>query len=154
MRSSLKPGGGPLPFGWSTPHSLCEGSHGFFVGSCRRLVSERGLWSAQLSSWPWWWFSHQVVSNSWPCGLQSARLLCPWGSPGKNTGVGCHFLHQGIFPSQGWSLGLLHGRQILSCLSHQGSPYTLNKSNIKKLNIYRHIWNMKDPHFPNFNSER
>ena len=31
-------------------------------------------------------------------GLQPARLLCPWGSPGKTTGVRCHFLHQGIFP--------------------------------------------------------
>ena len=27
-------------------------------------------------------------------------LLCPWDSPGKNTGVGCHFLLQGIFPAQ------------------------------------------------------
>ena len=31
----------------------------------------------------------------WPLGLQPARLLCPWGSPSKNTGVGCHFLLQG-----------------------------------------------------------
>ena len=29
-----------------------------------------------------------------PHGLQSARLLCPWGFPGKNTGVGCHSLLQ------------------------------------------------------------
>ena len=34
-----------------------------------------------------------VMSNSlWPHGLQPARLLCPWDSPGQNTGVGCHFL--------------------------------------------------------------
>ena len=34
-----------------------------------------------------------VVSNSLrPYGPWPARLLCPWGSPGKNTGVGCHFL--------------------------------------------------------------
>ena len=46
-------------------------------------------------------------------------------SPGKNTGVGCHFLLQGIFLSQGSNLGLLHYRQILYHLSHQGSPYTL-----------------------------
>ena len=31
--------------------------------------------------------------------LQPARLLCPWDFPGKNTGVGCHFLLQGIFPT-------------------------------------------------------
>ena len=35
------------------------------------------------------------------CELQPARLFCPWDSPGKNTGVGCHFLLQGIFPTQG-----------------------------------------------------
>ena len=42
-----------------------------------------------------------------PRGLQPARLLCPWDSPGKNTGVGCHFLFQGIFSIQGSILHLL-----------------------------------------------
>ena len=41
-------------------------------------------------------------------------------SPSKNTGVGCHALHQRIFPTQGLNLGLLQ-RQILYCLSYQGS---------------------------------
>ena len=51
-----------------------------------------------------------VVSNSvWPYELQPARLLCPWDSPGKNTGVSCQALLQGIF----LILGLLHWRQIL-----------------------------------------
>ena len=37
-----------------------------------------------------WWFSHSVVSDSMrPHELKPARLLCPWDSPGKNTGVGC-----------------------------------------------------------------
>ena len=64
-----------------------------------------------------------------PYGLWSSRLLCPWDSPGKNTGVGCHFLLQRIFPTQGLNPGLLHCRQILYCwattetlLNHQGSP--------------------------------
>ena len=56
----------------------------------------------------------------WPHGLQPARLLCPWDSPSKNTGVGCHFLLQGIFLTQGLNLGLPHCRQMLYCLSHQG----------------------------------
>ena len=43
-------------------------------------------------------------------------------SLGKNTGVGCHFFLQGTFPTQGSKLGLLHCRQILYQLSHQGSP--------------------------------
>ena len=45
-----------------------------------------------------------------------------WNSPGKNTGVGSHFLLQGIFPTQGSNPGLLHCKQILYHLSHQGSP--------------------------------
>ena len=51
--------------------------------------------------------SHSVMSNSLrPHGLQPARLLCPWDSPGKNTGVGCHFLPQGIFLTQGSNRGI------------------------------------------------
>ena len=60
-----------------------------------------------------------------PHGLQPARLLCPWNSPGKNTGVGGHFLLQEIFPTQGWNPGLLRCSQIFYCLSHQGSPILL-----------------------------
>jgi len=45
-----------------------------------------------------------------------------YSSPGKNTGVGCHSLLQLIFLTQGSNPGLLHCRQILYCLSHQGSP--------------------------------
>ena len=41
---------------------------------------------------------------------------------GKSTGVDCHFLLQGIFPTQGSNPGLPHCRQILYQLSHQGSP--------------------------------
>ena len=43
-----------------------------------------------------------------PHGLRPTRLLCPWNFPGKNTGVGCHFLLQGIFLTKGLNLGLLH----------------------------------------------
>ena len=51
-----------------------------------------------------------------PHGLQPTMLLCPWNSPGKNTGVGSLSL---LFPAQGLNLSLLHFRQILYCLSHQ-----------------------------------
>ena len=48
--------------------------------------------------WWRWWFSRIVVSDSlWPHKLQPTRLLCPWNFPEENTGVGCHFLLQGIF---------------------------------------------------------
>ena len=53
----------------------------------------------------------------------SPLLLCPCNSPGKNTEVGCHSLCQGIFLTQGSNPGPLHCRQILYCLSHQGSSY-------------------------------
>ena len=46
-------------------------------------------------------------------------------SPGKNTGVGCRALLQGVFPNQGWNPGLLHCRRILYRQSHQGSPWIL-----------------------------
>ena len=49
------------------------------------------------------------------------RLLLPWDFPGKSTGVDCHFLLQGIFSTQGSNPGLLHCRQMLYHLSHQGS---------------------------------
>ena len=52
-------------------------------------------------------------------GLSPTRLLCPWGFPGKNSGVGCHFLLQGIFHTQGSNLGLPHCRQMFSHWSHQ-----------------------------------
>ena len=53
--------------------------------------------------------------------LQPTRLLCPWNSPGKNTGAGCHSLLQGIFPTQGSNPDLLNCAQILYHLSHLGS---------------------------------
>ena len=60
-----------------------------------------------------WVLSHSVTSSSLrPHGL------CD--SPGKNTGVGCHALLQGIFPAQGSNPGLPHCGQIPYCLSHQG----------------------------------
>ena len=72
-------------------------------------------------------FSRSVVSSSLrPHGLQSIRLLRPRDFPGKSTGVGCHFLLHGIFPTQGWNLGLLYCRQTLYHLSHQRSPISIN----------------------------
>ena len=69
--------------------------------------------------------SCSVVSDSFqPNWLLPTRLFCPWNSPSENTWVGCHFLLQGNFPTQGLNPGLLHYRQILYCVSHQGSLIT------------------------------
>ena len=63
-------------------------------------------------------------------GLQPTRFHHPWGFPGKDTGVGCHFLLQEIFPTQGLNPGLPHGRrcrQTLYHLSHLGKSSTLGE---------------------------
>ena len=65
--------------------------------------------------------------------------------PGKNTGMGCHFLLQGIFPTQGLKLGLPHCGQTLYHLSHQGIPcvpffisQALSKSEVKIIHFLSH----------------
>ena len=58
----------------------------------------------------------------WTYGPIARRLLCPWEFPSKNTGVGCHFLLQGIFLTQEPNPGLQHCRQILYRPSQVGSP--------------------------------
>ena len=67
-----------------------------------------------------------VIFNSWwPHGLSPTRLLCPWNFLGRNTGVGCHFLLQGIFPNQGLNhrlLCLLYWQADSLPLRHMGSP--------------------------------
>ena len=50
----------------------------------------------------------QSCQTLWPCGLQSGGFLSPWDSPGKLTGMACHAFLHGIFPTQGWDMGLLH----------------------------------------------
>ena len=70
----------------------------------------------------------------------STRFLCPWDSPSKNTGVGSHFLLQGIFPTQGLNpcfLSFLHCGQILYPQSHQGSPSTSSFSSVQSLSGVR-----------------
>ena len=65
-----------------------------------------------------------------PCGLQPARLLCPWDSPGKNTGMGCHVLLQRIFPTQELNLHLLY------LLHWQASSLPLGPPGKPKLRVY------------------
>ena len=78
-------------------------------------LSRQELWSGSTQ------FSHSVMSDSLqPHGLQHTRLPCP-----STTGVGSHSLLQGIFPTEGLNSGLLHCRQILYHLSHQGSSRIL-----------------------------
>ena len=54
--------------------------------------------------------------------LVACSLLCPWYSPGKNTGVGCHFLLQGIFLTQGLNPSILHYRRFFIIWATREAP--------------------------------
>ena len=64
--------------------------------------------------------SHALLFAT-PWIVACTKLLRPWDFQGKSTGMGCHFLLQGIFPIEGSNPGLSHCRQTLYRLSHQGS---------------------------------
>ena len=79
-----------------------------------------------------YWWTYLLVVSSLSCvrlfatpRTVPARLLCPWNLLGKKTGVSCHFLLHGSFPTQESNLNLLHCRQIVYPLSYEGSPKQL-----------------------------
>ena len=85
------------------------------------------------------WFNCCLVTKSCPTllqthGLKLARCFCPWDFPGKNTGVGCHFLLQGIFLTQESNLHLLNCRWILS---HWGTREALY------IHIHKNVFHWK-----------
>ena len=88
------------------------------TGDFNTAVSEADRTSRQKSSRDKCVCVCSVVSSSLrPHGRQPARLLCPWDFSGKNTGLGCHFLIEGIFPTQGLNpcfLRHLHCRRFLT----------------------------------------
>ena len=75
--------------------------------------------SPSLQAWKGWkWMCESLsrVRLFATHGLQPTRLLCPWNSPGTNTGVCCHSLLQGIFPTQGSNpVSRLAGRFFTIC---------------------------------------
>ena len=76
------------------------------------------------------WATGEAQSESESCSvlsdsLRHRGLYSPWNSPGQHTGMGSLFFLQWIFPTQGSNPDLLHCRQILYQLSHQGSPRIL-----------------------------
>ena len=91
-------------------------------------TSVPGRWSSTL---PLLVSQSAVLGSVRPRGLRPARLLCPWDSPGKNPGVGCHRLLQGIFLIQGLNPGLLHCRQILYHWATGEAPLVILSSYFK-----------------------
>ena len=51
-----------------------------------------GKLDSYMWKWKWKWICSVMSDSLQSHGLQSTMLLCPWDFPGKNTGVGCHFL--------------------------------------------------------------
>ena len=117
------PGGGPCSAlqaaaGWAPSGLTCRvellwqtgvlGSQPPWVQGWDRLGSAA---SRSLQSCP-------TLHDTMNCGPPGSSVHGE--SSGKNTGVGCHALLQGIFPTQGWNSGLPHCRQILYHLNHQG----------------------------------
>ena len=86
---------------------------------------------------------NSVVSDSLqPHGLYPARFLCPWDFPGKNTGVGCHFLLQRIFPTQGSNpclLRLLHW-QVDSLPLVPLESWTIKKTEHLRIDAFKLWW--------------
>ena len=85
-------------------------------------------------------------------GLQLTRLLCPWNFPDKDTGVGCHFLPQGIFLTQGLNPHLLHWQADSLPMSHVGSPqlsYIAMEIDVHYISIKRDFKNPSTEHCRN-----
>ena len=80
-----------------------------------------------------------LIKDQWLQGLWLTSLLCPWGSPGRNIGVGSHSLLQGIFPTPGSKPGLPQCSRFFTV-------WATRKTQIKDKGIY--LWNLNV--FPSF----
>ena len=95
-----------------------KGLHSYCCGNAKKACMLYGL--------IFFFKSYSAISNCLrPHGLWSSRLLCPRNFPGKNTGVGCISLLQGIFPTQRLNPDLLHCTETLYHLSHRKAPCML-----------------------------
>ena len=95
------------------------------------------------------WDSHMSVLSHLSCvwlftilWTIAPRFYCLWNSPGKNIGVGCHFLLQGIFPTQGLNSCLPHCSRILCCWATREAPsWDFHDLQIcKYINTYMSSW--------------
>ena len=117
---------GRMGFPWRTPRVSPRSRK-----SCSLVVSSDGDFLLHLHSpLQSLCVCARLVTQSCPTLRNSLDSSLPGSSvhgdsPGKKTGVGCHTLLQGIFPTQELNPGLPHCRQILYHLSHRGSPRIL-----------------------------
>ena len=82
-------------------------------------------------------YVYSVMSYSVTPRTVAHRLSCSWNFPGENTGVGCHFLFQVVFLTQGSNLhllSLLHWQADSLPLSYLGSPWLcIHKFNVMQI---------------------
>ena len=130
----------PLP---ATPTHLLIPLCTFPHAMHRRLFPSPDLYNVSSS------VSHSVVSDSLrPHGLWPARLLCLWNSPGRNAGVGCHALLQGIFPNQGsipsFLPPVLAGTLFTSSATWEAAPfYHVSPSSLHPYPLTLNVSSMK-----------
>ena len=74
------------------------------------------------------------------CDLYPTKLLCPWNSPGKNSGIHHHSILQGIFLTQGLNSGLQHCGQILYHLSHRRELNHINNEMKPPFNFHIYVF--------------
>ena len=103
-----------------------------------KLSNDQPLLNWVLLQWIHRNFKESEVTQSYPTLCDPMNCRSPGSSIhgilGKSTGVGCDSLLQGIFPTQGWNLGLLHCGQTPYSLSHQAVLKTVKAINTKQQN--------------------
>ena len=106
-------------------------THLFRINVCPECLAVTWGWEDQeadvcslltVTLWKPWMLSRIWL---WPHELQPTRLLCPWDFPGKNSGMDCHFLLQGIFPTQGYNPCLLWFLNCRQILYHWATSYVI-----------------------------
>ena len=111
----------------------------------RRLVLYK-LWYSRVKAATL--LRRSLLSDSLgPHRLWPSRRLCLWNFPGKNTGVGCHSLLQGIFPNQGWNPGLLHSGRFFTIWATKAYPQMKKALYIQWLLFTEHLLSVR--HFVN-----
>ena len=115
---------------------------------CWRDCGEKGTlphcwWECKLihALWRMVWRFFSKLKTELVCGSDLVAKACltlchprdwipPWNSPGKNTEVGCHFLLQGIYLTQGLNPGLLHCRQVQATIWFSSpTPWHISRGN-------------------------
>ena len=125
-----------MPDIWVKPFLLYRPDHPPAV--YQWVTTTDGIWSIGVPSWAPLRSLHKCFSL--PETHFPIRLLCLRDIPGKNTGVVCHFLLQGLFLTQGLNPCFLHWQVDSLLMSHWGSlgEYTVHVCWIGWLNKQRH----------------